>query len=338
MVLKLSILDQSVIGENETTSDALQHTIQLAIKAEELGYHRFWVSEHHGFEKFAGSAPEVLIAHLLAKTNNIRIGSGGVLLQHYSPYKVAEIFNVLSSLAPGRVDLGIGNAPGGIPMSTLALQEEMGENRKQLWEKLIDVRKFMTNNVASYDPFYNVKAVPIPAKPAEIYLLGAGVSSAKLAAELGFSFVYAHFVNGTSASLVETFSLFQQIKERKKNISIKFIPALSVIVADKDEDAKNLIENTKSYKVHFASGESYTLSTKELAEKFGEQGQEQYRIEEQEAAIIYGSKESVRRKLLELQQKFGFDEVIVITPVSDFQARLKSFILLNDAFTEIAIQ
>ena len=121
--LTLSILDQSPVNDTETAGKTFQHTIELATKAEAWGYHRFWVSEHHGSDRIMGSSPEVLIAHLLAKTTRIRVGSGGVMLQHYSPYKVAENFNVLASLAPGRVDMGIGRGPGGMPRSTRALQQ-----------------------------------------------------------------------------------------------------------------------------------------------------------------------------------------------------------------------
>src|ERR671918_1205124 len=125
--LKLSILDQSPVNESETGPEALQHTIELVMKAEEWGYHRFWVAEHHDSGRNMGSSPEVLVSHLLARTTRIRIGSGGVMLQHYSPYKVAENFNVLASLAPGRVDLGIGRGPGGMPQSTKALKPTEGD-------------------------------------------------------------------------------------------------------------------------------------------------------------------------------------------------------------------
>ena len=122
--LKLSILDQSPLYSGETAADALQHTVELAAKAEQWGYRRFWVTEHHGSNRVMGSSPEVLVSHLLAKTSRIRVGSGGVMLQHYSPYKVAENFNVLASLAPGRVDLGIGGGPGGLPRSAQALKPD----------------------------------------------------------------------------------------------------------------------------------------------------------------------------------------------------------------------
>lgn len=122
-MIKLSILDQSPVSEGMTHAQALQKTAELAIEAERLGYHRFWVSEHHSAANLAGSSPEVLISHLAARTRAIRVGSGGVMLPHYSAYKVAENFRVLEGLYPGRIDLGLGRAPGGMPIATRALQE-----------------------------------------------------------------------------------------------------------------------------------------------------------------------------------------------------------------------
>ena len=141
MSLRLSILDQSPVHDSDSReggndgADALRHTIELARKAEQWGYHRFWVAEHHGSGGVMGSSPEVLVSHLLAHTSHIRVGSGGVMLQHYSPYKVAENFNVLASLAPGRVDLGIGRGPGGLPRSTAALRRGDGEPAMSTWRK-----------------------------------------------------------------------------------------------------------------------------------------------------------------------------------------------------------
>lgn len=137
MSYQLGLLDQSPIPEGASAFDALQQTVRLAQKAEEWGYSRFWVSEHHNTEQLAGSSPEVLISYLLARTNSIRIGSGGVMLQHYSPFKVAENFHVLSSLAPGRVDLGVGKAPGGLPLSTKALQFGTMNDGKDFKERFV---------------------------------------------------------------------------------------------------------------------------------------------------------------------------------------------------------
>lgn len=337
MGLRLSILDQSVIAENETASDAFNHTIELAQKAESLGYHRFWVSEHHNSEKLAGSAPEVLISHLLAKTSNIRIGSGGIMLQHYSPYKVAETFNVLATLSPGRVDLGVGKAPGGLPLSTKALQEGVSENAKELWEKLIDLRKFATGTLEPHNPFYGLKAEPVPAASAELFLLGASASSAKLAGELGYSFVFAQFINSNGAVLDEAFEIFSRLQERKKAEPISFILALSVIVADTVEEAKQLVTNSKIFKVHLESGRTVTVGSAEQAEQFAKQTNEGYRIEIQEASILYGSKKTVREKLLQIQNIYDLDEVIILTPIENFEDRLKSYVLLCEAMAEISL-
>jgi luciferase family oxidoreductase group 1 len=336
--LRLSILDQSVIAEKETAIDAFNHTIELVRKAEALGYHRFWVSEHHNSDKLAGSAPEVLISHLLAKTNRIRIGSGGVMLQHYSPYKVAEIFNVLASLAPGRVDLGLGKAPGGLPLSTKALQEGFSEKTKEMWEKLVDLKKFVFNNIEPYDPLFGLKAEPVPSNPPDLFLLGASASSAKLAGELGYSFVFAQFINSNEAILEEAFEVFSRLQERKKKSEpISFILALSVIVADTDEEAKQLVTNSEIFKVHLESGKTVTVGSIEQAEIFAKQADENYRIEIQEASIIHGSKETVREKLLHIQDIYDLDEVIILTPIQNFEDRLKSYVLLSEAFSEISV-
>ena len=182
MNVKLSILDQSPVNDNETAVEAFQHTITLAQKAEEWGYYRFWVTEHHGSERVMGSSPEVLISHLLAKTSRIRVGSGGVMLQHYSPYKVAENFNVLAALAPGRVDLGIGRGPGGLPRSTAALQQGMGGKTQSLEDKLITLQQFLHNQLEETSPLYGLHASPVTSQPADVYLLGTTPASAEMAA------------------------------------------------------------------------------------------------------------------------------------------------------------
>ena len=151
--MRLSVLDQSPANGKETSSTALKNTIHLAQMAEEWGYHRFWVAEHHGSNSVMSSSPEVLISHILAKTSTIKVGSGGVMLQHYSPYKVAENFNVLATLAPGRVDLGIGGGPGGLPKSTTALQQEASITRDSLSQKVVQLGQFLHDNLSSDTEF-----------------------------------------------------------------------------------------------------------------------------------------------------------------------------------------
>ncbi|TDL83473.1 LLM class flavin-dependent oxidoreductase [Peribacillus frigoritolerans] len=330
--MKLSILDQSPIGANETAADALRQTVDLAILAEKWGYHRFWVSEHHNSEELAGSAPEALISYLLAKTNQIRIGSGGVMLQHYSPYKVAEIFNVLSSLAPGRVDLGIGKAPGGLPLSTRALQQKRINDGQSIHEKLSDLKSLIHNSLHEKHELYGVKAYPNPPEPAHLFLLGASENSAKLAAELNISFVYAQFINSDQNELENSLNAYLDGGGNNQDFHL----ALSIIVAETDQEAENLKGESKVIRVNLESGRHVTVKSIEQAEKFAEQAGESYSIEEQEAAIIYGSKETVRRQVLELQNSLGINEIIVLTPLVDAATKRKSYWLLGEAFSEAA--
>lgn len=202
--LQLSILDQSPAAPGETPAAALQHTLALAQRAEEWGYHRFWVAEHHGSDRHMGSSPEVLMAHLLARTNRLRIGSGGVMLQHYSPYKVAENFNVLASLAPGRVDLGIGRGPGGMPKSTQALRPQPGPAAAagpSLADKVVELRQFLHNQLDAGHPLAGLQAMPRPPQPADLFLLGTTAASGEMAAQLALPYVFAYFLNGDETEM-----------------------------------------------------------------------------------------------------------------------------------------
>src|SRR5262249_29414408 len=182
-----------------------------------------------------GSSPEVLVAHLLAKTTRIRVGSGGVMLQHYSPYKVAENFNVLASLAPGRVDLRIGRGPGGLPRSTRALQQEMGNQTKPFAEKLLELGQFLHNPLAGNNPLYGLKANPVPPQPAEVFLLGTNTSSAELAASLGMPYVFAQFLNSDATTMGEAMATYHKRFDATKRQPPRAMLALSVIAADTDE-------------------------------------------------------------------------------------------------------
>ncbi|MEK8129242.1 LLM class flavin-dependent oxidoreductase [Paenibacillus filicis] len=335
MGLKLSILDQTVIGKQETAVEAFRHTVELAKRAEELGYHRFWVSEHHDTQEVAGSSPEVLISHLLAKTERIRIGSGGVMLQHYSPYKVVENFNVLAALAPGRVDLGIGRAPGGLPRSTRALQQtQPGTPARTLGEKLVELQQHLTGSLPEEHPLYSVRATPQIETPADLFLLGASSSSAELAAELGIPYVFALFINGdeeVAGQVLRTYR--EQFRPSEGGLSAPHaILAASVVVAETDEEAKRLASDVKSVKIHLESGRTITVKTLEHAEEFGRQTDEKFTIEVKEAKVIHGSSDTVRDQLIELTERYGLQELVLTAPVEKFADRRRGFELLQEAF------
>jgi luciferase family oxidoreductase group 1 len=324
MSYKLSILDQSPIFPGSTAFKALQKTVQLAQKAEEWGYSRFWVSEHHHADQLAGSSPEVLISYILARTNKIQVGSGGVMLQHYSPYKVAENFHVLSTLAPGRVDLGIGKAPGGLPLSTKALQYGTVNDGKDFSERLSFLNELIENSIGEEHPLTGIQATPIPQKKPEIFLLGASVMSAQVAANQGISFVFAKFINSDDRVLE------QAAKEYHESFpNGRFIISLAVIAAPTQSEAEQLAGDRKIVKVHLQSGRSVTLQSIEQAEVFGKQAGEPFEITEQKADIVAGTPIYVNKILNKLHRTYQVDEFIIHTPIEKEDERIQSFQLLS---------
>ncbi|MDQ8736965.1 LLM class flavin-dependent oxidoreductase [Paenibacillus sp. LHD-38] len=331
MSLKFGILDQSIIFPGQTASEALGNTVKLAQLAETLGFERFWVSEHHDSPGMAGSSPEVLIAYLLAQTKSIRIGSGGVMLQHYSPYKVAENFNVLASLAPGRVELGIGRAPGGLPRSTKALQKGAAE-AATLAEKLTELEQLLIAPTGAEHPLAGLEASPLPVHPADIYLLGTSVSSAELAAEKGYPYAFALFINNDPDTAGKAIDTYRNNFNRSLGGEPKTILALSVIASDSEEEANALAGHFKSVRVTLASGKTVNVGSLEQAKEFARQAGEDYTAEERDADITRGTKETVRKRLLEIQEQYGVDEFVFTTIIPDFAKRIRSFELLKEAF------
>ena len=324
MPYKISLLDQSPVLDQESTEATLKRSVELAQKAEKLGYHRFLVSEHHNSQDLAGSSPEILVTYLLAKTEKIRIGSGGVMLQHYSPYKVAENFHVLANLAGDRVDLGIGKAPGGLPLSTKALQYKRNAIENDFHERLKLLNQFVNNSFPEGHEFAGLKATPLPQAKPNIILLGASRESAADAAKLGISFSYAQFFNSHDEELEAAVNVYYEHFPTGK-----FILGVNVIASTDEQKAKALAKNQVIYKVHLQSGKRLTLATEEQAEKFGKESGESYKIEKHEPNVIHGTPAQIKEKLDELHLKFGIDEFIYHTPVKDHQARLQSIELLS---------
>src|SRR5665213_2570194 len=195
-MVTLSVLDQTPVPSGSTPGEAIANSVDLAQRTEALGYTRYWLAEHHGTYGLAGSAPELLIAHIAAKTSTIRVGSGGVMLPHYSALKVAELFRVLATMHPGRIDLGLGRAPGGTPLATLALQR----NRKHpagddFLEQLAELRAWLADDFPDNHPFQRQPATPVPEIAPELWLLRSSGFSAQAAAHFGTGLCFAHFIN-----------------------------------------------------------------------------------------------------------------------------------------------
>ena len=329
--LKLSILDQSPANDGETAQDALQNTIKLSQKAEEWGYYRFWVTEHHGSKRVMGSAPEVLVSHLLAKTSRIRVGSGGVMLQHYSPYKVAENFNVLASLAPGRVDLGIGAGPGGMPRSTKALQMNTGYGAKPLADKLDELQRFLCNSLDEDHPLYGLTANPVPPQPAGLFMLGTTPSSAELAAQRGMPYVFALFLNSDEYVMREAIETYRGLFDGSNGAVSQAILALPVMVAATAEEAQGYASGVKVFRINLETGRTLTVFSRDAAEEFLNQSLEKGTITDHEGGVIHGTPTMVRANLLDLQERYQVGEIIVVTAIPDFQKRLHSYELLADS-------
>ena len=329
----LSLLDKSPIDGGEGATAALARSVALAQQAERWGFHRFWVAEHHDTRQLASSSPEVLIAFLLANTNRIRIGSGGVMLQHYSPYKVAENFNLLAALAPGRVDLGIGKAPGGLPLSTRALQAAVDPARKASFaDQLAQLDAYLDDTIADADPLSGVSATPRPAVPAERFLLGASVESAQLAAAEGWAFVHAGHLNGDQALLERVFAAYRAVSGGKSPIL-----AVGVIVAETEARAERLAAGLKHFKVHVDTGQSVTVGSVAQAEEYVRQaGAKDYRIEEKLPSVIHGTADRVRAELERLSRLHGVREFIIDTPIGQGDERLASIELLARAHFALA--
>ncbi|HEB0854967.1 MsnO8 family LLM class oxidoreductase [Citrobacter werkmanii] len=331
MSYRLSILDKSPVGEAETAAIALARTLHLAQLAEEWGYHRFWIAEHHNTPQLASPSPELVIAWILGQTQRIRVGSGGVMLQHYSPYKVAENFNLLASLAPGRIDLGVGKAPGGLPLSTQALQQGINQTEKGTFaDQLSQLNGWLS--LTGKETAQTVFPTPLPPTPPEGFVLGASVQSAQLAADSDWNFIFAAHLNGDKALLRDVLTYWQN------NSSRPTIVAVQVIVANSAGIAAQLAENVQIWGVELEDGQRVTVASEEQALAFAAQaGSAPRKIARREQALLHGTAQEVVEKLTDLHTHYGIDEFIIDTPVAEGHARLTSLRLLAKAHAAVEV-
>jgi luciferase family oxidoreductase group 1 len=324
--MKLSILDQSPIREGGTPYQAFQETLTLARKAEAMNYNRFWVSEHHNAHCLAGSAPEVLLAAVGAATEQIRIGSGGVMLPYYSAFKVAEAFSVLSNLYPDRIDLGVGRAPGG-DMKTAQMLSTDGKPNFERFPQLVEELGTMLRD-RDFQPRITP---PITATP-PIWMLGSSPESAKLAAKLGLPYNFALFINSKiDPRILEYYrSLFEPSEQMAEPQSCLTI---NVICAETEEEAKQLSLSRDLLFARFATGQdSATVPTVEEAAQYQFSPQEQAFLDNKFRHAAVGSPIQVKQKIDELMEQFGADELMAVTITYDFDARVRSYELLAEMY------
>ncbi len=334
MSLRLSVLDQSPVSAGFTAADALRNTLELARLADRLGYERYWIAEHHATETLASPAPEILLARLGAETQHLRIGSGGVMLPHYSPLKVAEQFRVLHALYPDRVDLGVGRAPGGSPLETFALRRERLDTPMpdDFPEQLIELLGFLHRQFALRHPFSRIKVSPdMPGSPT-VWLLGSSLWSASAAAQLGLPYAFAHFIapHPTRAAIEDYRAQFQPSRHLSKP---QAMVALGAICAPTDEEAERLSASVRLMGRRLRQGDLRPVPTVEEAEhELGILGAAPPDEPSEWPRHVCGSPRTVRERLEALAQALGLEELMIVTIVHDHRLRLQSYELLARAF------
>jgi luciferase family oxidoreductase group 1 len=328
--MRLSVLDQSPISAGSTGPDALANTLDLARLADELGYHRYWVAEHHGGPMLAGPAPEVLIGPIAAATRRIRVGSGGVMLPHYSPLKVAEAFSLLSGLFPGRIDLGLGRASGTDPMTTYALQRDRRQAAPDDFpEQLSELLAYLEDDLPADHPFARL-ARSLPGRPEgpEPWLLGSSPQSAIWAAQLGLPYAFADFINRDGAGIATDYQ--RRFDPGVRLAAPRTAVATWALAADSEEEAWRLTASSRMAMAMLRRGRLIPVPPVEQALRFlASEGEP---VVGGSRRITAGTPEQVRAGVETIAHQYGADEVIVVTITYDHAARRRSYELLADAF------
>jgi luciferase family oxidoreductase group 1 len=333
----LSVLDQSPIAEGSTGSQALQNTIDLARLCDELGYHRYWVAEHHGGPMLAGPSPEALIGPIAAATKRIRVGSGGVMLPHYSPFKVAETFSLLAGLFPGRIDLGLGRAAGTDPMTTFALQRDRRQAAPDDFpQQLAELLAYLDDHMPDDHPFARL-AKTLPGRPElpQRWLLGSSQQSAIWAAELALPYAFADFINAGGAELAALYRARFAEHEHAAGVRPRTAVAVWVICADSDEEAQRLASSGRMAFTLLRRGELIAVPPPEQALEFLAAEQRTPPAPGQPRAqrrTVVGTPDAVASELEDVAVKYGADEVIAVNILYDHAARRRSYELLAGAF------
>ena len=327
-IVRLSVLDQSPVSEGMTGAQALHNTLDLARHADALGYHRYWLAEHHGGTMLAGPSPEALIGPVAAATERIRVGSGGVMLPHYSPFKVAETFSLLSGLYPGRIDLGLGRAAGTDPLTTFALQRDRRQaSPDDFPDQLVELLAYLTDSLPSDHPFRRLPAAlpGLPERP-DPWLLGSSPQSAIWAGQLGLPYAFADFINRDGATVTADYRARFEPSDWQR--APRTAVAAWALAAGSEEEAQRLAASSRMTFAELRQGRLIPVPPPEKALRYlaaAGRGLPSRRS-------ILGTGAQVRAGLERLADEYGADEVIVVTITYDHEARRRSYELIADAF------
>lgn len=326
------MLDQSQVSRNSTAAQALQDSGKLVQLADELGFERYWVSEHHNFKLVAGTAPEVLIPYLASKSQRIRLGSGGIMLPNHSALKMSENFGLLSTLFPGRIDFGIGRAPGGDRLSAHLLNPSNTFSEKDFFQQLKDVRTYLHGN-GTDETEGKVKAYPAPEVLPEFWILTSSGGSAQFAAHFGMALSFAHFINpfgGPEVTAIyrDSFKPSPELAEPKVNVGI------FAFCSEDEQKVEDWITEFDYRMLHIEMGATGDLPSLEEIKAINYNMHQRSRIAYNRNRFIAGTPDVVHKKLSKLADDYNVDEIMIATWADDFEDRKRSYELIAGMFAD----
>ncbi|MEU4121257.1 MULTISPECIES: LLM class flavin-dependent oxidoreductase [Streptomyces] len=333
----LSVLDLVTVGAGSTAHDSLRTSVAIARLAESRGYHRHWVAEHHSMPGVASSSPAVILAHLAAHTSRIRLGSGGVMLPNHAPLAVAEQFGTLEALAPGRIDLGLGRAPGTDGRTAAALRGpgRVEEGADEFPRRLAELTRFLDDDFPDGHPYARVHAVPGPVQGPTgrppLWLLGSSGFSAQLAGELGLPFAYAHHFS--AAGTLPALDLYRHSFRPSAVLDAPYaVIGVSALAADTDEEARAQVRTGALSMLRLRTGRPGLVPTPEEAAAYPYTPLEREFVDGWLANIVHGTPDAVADGLDGLAKRTGADELMLTANAHSGAARLRSYELVADAY------
>ena len=331
--LVLSVVDQSPMRAGETAANALRDTINLAVATESLGYYRYWLAEHHNLPNFAGTSPEVLIGQVAAHTKTIRVGSGGVMLSHYSALKVAENFRMLDALYPGRIDLGVGRAPGSDQLTAAALAYPgQAKDIQHYPRQVVDLLGYLSGGLEPEHPFAEIQAGPGAAETApQVWLLGSRYESAYMAARLGLPFAYAHFFGLGVQEGPEIVAGYRKQFEPSRHLDAPLVNVgVQVLCADTEEQALRIASSRNLARLFSITNRAKGIPTIEEAQAYNYQLNELAFVRQYSQVCVDGDPQQVKEKLEALAETYQTDDLSIVTICHDYADRLRSYELFAE--------
>lgn len=327
--MKLSILDQAPISSNQSPREALQDSMKLAQAGENLGYMRYWIAEHHDLPGLACSAPEVMLGYIGANTKKIRIGSGAVLLPHYKPYKVAEVYNMLATIFPNRIDVGIGRAPGGSAEATNALSDNFLQQVWNMPNSVQDLLYFLDNDIPPEHHHARVSASPIPSIPPIPWLLGTSKKSAILAAEKGLAYAFGKFMSDQDGgAIIKQYK--DHFKPRKHHDSPQVIVTVTAICAETSDKADEIALSSLVWGLQRKRGEgTHGVPSIQDAKSFL-RNEKDGLLDEMKQGMIIGNPQEVKKAFQTLQDQYNADEIMIVTITHSPLDKIQSYKLIAE--------